>query len=203
MYDPIQFTHQNASWIPAFVGQFCTYPDETRIVAHNEQWKWFTDTNPLASTGTVGWTTLDGNPYTVNNPDYRIGRPVIQASGIGVTGKVWIDDITIDEYDGSGNFITTLWNTQVDSIDGWGFWSKNGSGSGSFDASESGASASKCLVIAGTTDDANLGNDTHRFIVTQGHQYKITGRLKGQNVASSATVRFRVDFYSCEGDIMA
>jgi endoglucanase len=198
LYEPMQFTHQNASWISSFIGKFCTYPDESRLVTVNDNWEWYTDTNPPAATGTSAWTTLTGNLYTVTDPSYMIGQPVIYAGSIGSGGNVWFDDITIEEYDASGTFIRTIWTSTVDSIEGWKFWSIDGSGSGALDSDESGASNGKCLLIEGTNSNARFGNDAHRFIVTQNNKYKISGRVKGKDIAAGAFVCFRIDFYSCD-----
>jgi endoglucanase len=199
MYEPIQLTHQHASWT-SFAGTFAVYPDPDRVVAQDEQWEWFTDGNPLAGTGTTPWTTLTGNLYQVTDTDYRLGRPVIQGRELGAGGKVYIDNIVVEEYDETGTFVRTILDTPADSIAGWSFWSADGSGTGELETGVAGASGGKCLSISGTTDDANLGND-NKFIVTHNYQYRITGDIRGSNVGSGATVRYRADFYSCTGDI--
>ena len=43
-YNPMEFTHQNASWIAALVGKFTAWPDSSRMTAENESWKNFSST---------------------------------------------------------------------------------------------------------------------------------------------------------------
>jgi endoglucanase len=198
MYDPMPFTHQNASWIDGFKGTFSSYPDPGKLVATGSKWESFTGGNPKAAPGTSGWTTLDGVPHQVTNAAYKIGRPVIQAHSIGKGGTVWVDDIVVEEYDGADNFIRTLAEDSVDGSDGWYFWSADNSGKASLADGVAGASGKKSLRITGTTGDANYGCDSLQFPVTPGNKYKISGRIKGEKIAERATVRFRVDFYSCD-----
>jgi endoglucanase len=200
MYSPLAFTHQNASWVSSLVGQFAHYPDPDRIEAEGEAWEWFTDANPQAPAGDTNWTYYEGTLYQVNNADYEIGRPVVQVSSIGPGAAVWFDDITVREYDAADNLVRTVCSLSVDDASGWYFWSQNGSGQGS-PVTDAGHSNNKCLEITGTTGDANYGNDTYKFMITQGHKYQISGWIKGDDVGSGATVRFRVDFYSATGDV--
>ncbi|MBN1797973.1 MAG: cellulase family glycosylhydrolase [Spirochaetales bacterium] len=201
MYEPFEFTHQNASWVPSLLGIYSEYPDPNRIIAQDEQWTWFTDNNPTAPSGTFAWTALAGNSYQVNNADYRLGRPVIQTHTIGANGTVYIDDIVVEEYDENGVFLRTIMDSPVDDANGWYFWTADGNGSGSLATGVSGASGGACLKITGTTGDSNFGHSL-RFLITQNYRYKISGRVRGNNVAAGATVRFRVDFYNCTGDIL-
>jgi endoglucanase len=200
MYEPFEFTHQNASWVPSLVGKYSVYPDPDKIIAQNPQWTWFTDNNPTAPSGTFVWTALNGNLYQVHNTDYKLGQPVIQTHTIGTNGTVYIDDIIVEEYDETGIYVRTIMDSPVDKASGWYFWTYDGNGSGSLATGISGASNNTCLKITGTTGDSNFGHSL-RFLITQNHQYKISGRLRGDNVAAGATVRFRVDFYNCTGEI--
>jgi endoglucanase len=194
MYDPMPFTHQNASWIKAFVGKTATYPDTGKFI--NETWSGLIDINPSVTVGTSDWTSINGNLYQVNNTDYKIGKPVFQAYEIGSTGTVWFDDISIQEYDAEDNLVNTIWSSPVNSLSGWSFWSSDSSGS--YEVDTIGSSDGKSIKINGTTSDATCTSD-FTFTVTQGHKYRISGKTKGNSLASSAMARFRIDFYSHDG----
>ncbi|HNX59155.1 MAG TPA: hypothetical protein PKK43_08640, partial [Spirochaetota bacterium] len=61
-----------------------------------------------------------------------------------------------------------------------------------------GASDGKCLMIGGTTDDAVISCDSLKFIIDNKYTYRISGRVKGESIASGAVVRFRIDYLNCD-----
>ncbi|MBN1699437.1 MAG: glycoside hydrolase family 5 protein [Spirochaetales bacterium] len=200
MYEPFAFTHQNAGWVESTAGKFSVFPDPNRVVAGAGEWAGFAGGNPQAPTGTSSWTVLEGNLYRVTDPAYRLGRAVVQAHSIGKNGTVYADDFVVEAYDEDGRFVREAADIPVGTGSEWYFWSADGSGSGGIATGVSGSSGGACLRISGTTDDA-VSSNARVFIVRQGYRYKISGRIRGDDVASGATVRFRVDFYSCDGDI--
>ncbi len=198
MYEPLAFTHQNAGWVPSLIGKFARYPDEKRLVTSGESWAGFSDSNQFLPSGTTGWRANSGRPFQVTNPSFQVGRPVIQAQGLGPDGVVYADDIVIEEYNPAGKLIRTTVRAEADTGEGWYFWSRDGSGSAEAASGIAGASGSTCLTIAGTTADANYAGSNLRFPVIQNHSYKISGRLRGENIAQGAAVRLRIDFSSVQ-----
>ena len=197
MYNPMEFTHQNAGWIAWLRGKFSVYPDPARISTEGEKWVWFSDGNPEAGNGSFGWKNLDGIRVTADKPDYKIGKPVIQAQGIGRNGRLWVDDLIVEEFNPDGKKVRTL-TSSVDGTGGWYFWSRNNSGSYDSATGVEGASDGKCLMINGTTDDAVISCDSLKFIIDGKNTYRVSGRVKGENIASGAVVRFRIDYLNCD-----
>jgi endoglucanase len=197
MYSPIEFTHQNAFWIPYFKGKFCVYPDASRVNAEGERWAGFSDVNPTAGNGSFEWKSLQGERAMPDKKEYRIGKPVIQVQNIGGSGKVWFDDVTVEVFSPAGKKLRTL-STPVDESGGWYFWSGNNSGNMESVSGIDGASGGKCMLVRGTTGDAVLSCDALRFVIDPKNTYTVSGKVRGDNVASSAVVRFRLDYYNCD-----
>ncbi len=198
MYEPMDFTHQNAHWIESLGATAASYPDETRILADGRKWAGFSDTGPALAAGTSRWRNLPGRPYRVTNPEFRIARPVIQAQGLGPDGIVYADSIEIKEYSPAGRLLRTMNFTPGAEGEIWYFWSQNGSGSATAVPRISGARSAQTIQITGTTGDANYGLSSRQFIVHQNHSYTISGRIRGENIPADALVRFRIDFDSAD-----
>ena len=196
-YSPIEFTHQNASWIPLFKNKFAVYPDSSRINAEGETWLGFSEGNPEAGSGSFEWKTLISNNVKPIKKEYKIGKPVIQVQNIGRSGKLWIDEITIEEFNSAGKKIKTI-TSSIDGDKGWHFWSRNNSGKISSESNIDGAVTGNCLTASGTTDDAVATLDSLKFIINNGSTYRISGKVKGSNIQKGAIVRFRIDYYGCD-----
>jgi len=196
-YSPIEFTHQNAGWIPLFKNKFAVYPDSSRINAEGETWLGFSEGNPEAGSGSFEWKTLISSNIKPIKKDYKIAKPVIQFQNIGRKGKIWIDEIIIEEFNSAGKKINTT-KSSIDGDKGWYFWSRNNSGKISSESNVDGAATGNCLTASGTTDDAIATLDSLKFIINSGSTYRISGKVKGSNIQKGAIVRFRIDYYGCD-----
>ena len=197
-YDPFKFTHQNASWVPSSVGVFATYPDENYVEVSGEQpWAGAIFDNPKLDRKNTEWQELKGIKYKVDNDKYKVGTAAVQVQNIGADGKVWIDDITVNEYDENGEFVRQVCAYNFDESGSWGYWSSDGSGKLDYIAAE-GHDAKGCLLVSGTTSDANTSDWNNKFLIKQGYHYEISGWIKGENIGTRPTVTFRVDFLDAE-----
>ena len=197
-YSPFEFTHQNAGWKDNVRNRFAVYPDEDAIqVKGPTKWEWFTDTSPKADPSASGWQYLEGKPYKVTKEEYMIGKPTLQARNIGTDGSVWFDDVVIKEYDEKGEFVRVVREYSFDRREDWYFWQAGDSkGTGGYDIGF-GHDWQGSMKISGTTHDANLGA-IGWVPVKQGYSYEVSGYVYCENVAPSAEIRLRLDFYSCE-----
>lgn len=196
MYDPMLFTHQNASWLSSYVGKYSTYPDAKRIEVAGEQWEIASETGEKAPAGNFGWTAFGSQPFTVANENYKLAKPVLQAHSIGSGAKIRVDDIVLEEIDPSGVSVRTV-SIAVDGDEEWYYWSDNESGSAAV-ITDALASGGRCIEIGGSSGDANVTFNSSKLLVKRNYKYRISGKLKGEGIAASAIVRFRVDLYSCE-----
>jgi endoglucanase len=192
-YAPIEFTHQGASWITPLLPEGQTYPDLNRIYkTGNSSFHTASFSNPTVPSGTYDWMEYVESPkYLVNDAQIKLGKPSIVNRAN--TGKIWVDDIVVKEYDASGAFVRTIFNVELDDYSGWYYWSQNGSGSAGLDNS-TGHSNGKSIYMEGSTSDANASNDKYYFIPKQGYSYSVSGWVKGENIPTTALAMLRLDF---------
>ncbi len=197
MYDPFQYTHQLFNWVG--LGDGGKYPDETVINYSNVQWYTAIFNNPQLAAGTGGWQFFEGVKYKIADTSIKLGLPALV--GANVTGRVYFDNIEIKEYDPAGNFTQNILQLNLNSNDGWSYWSKNNSGNFGV-ATNTGVNDNASLFINGATDDCNISNYNRVFQPKQGYSYQISGWMKGENVAATANCRLRIDFLKTNDPIM-
>lgn len=195
-YSPIEFTHQNASWLPDLKGEYSSYPDESRLIIEDLKWIWFSN-NAINFDGSDHWKEISNDIVYIDSDNHKIGKAVVQVSKIG-DSIVYFDDIRVDEFDSKGNFLGTVFNSSVDRIGEWYFWSENGEGYRGASANK-GSSNNRSILIKNTTSDANLTSKSS-FFLKKGNGYKISGRLKG-NIHEDGLFRLRIDYYNSDSDI--
>jgi endoglucanase len=188
-YSPIEYTHQNTSWTD--FGDGGSYPDPNRLaVPADLTWSTTTDDNPSLPTGDSGWRYYEGVRFRVDDPTIIVAKPVV-GSDLNA-GTAYFDDFHVTEYDEGGR-ARDLLHLDVASLDGWSYWSNDGSGQMLLAAEGHGDGAS--IAIQGTTDWANAANNALRFPVVTGRSYQISGWMKGRSVTGSGA-RLRIDFES-------
>ena len=191
IYDPIQYTHQLFTW--AHQGEGGKYPDENIISYSNSSWYTDAFNNPLLPSGNSNWQYVEGEKYTITDSRIKIGLAVLAARN--VTGTAFFDDVVVKEFDPQGNFTGNVVSSNLNSIDGWSYWSVNNTGSGNADAT-TGHSDGACLFVSAATGDCNLSNYRDVFIPKQGYAYQACGWMKGQQVAIGAACMLRTDYLS-------
>jgi endoglucanase len=193
-YLPFEFTHQGAGWIDPVPPTGVIYPDPNRVVTTGSS-SFYTASfsNPALASGTYDWTEYVESPkYKVQDPMIKLGKPAFVNRAN--TGKAWVDDIVVKEYDASGIYVRTIHAIDVTSYeDGWFYWSEDGSGSAGTD-NTTGHSGSNSIYVQGSASDANLSNSKYYFIPKQGYSYTIGGWVKGQGIAAGSDAKFRLDF---------
>jgi endoglucanase len=189
IYNPILYTHQLFTW--ANIGEGGKYPDENIISAASNTWYTATFNNPGIPAGNSNWQFFEGEKYKINDPKIKLAVPALV--GQGVVGKIYFDDIVIKEYGPDGNFVQDISAQQLDDLDGWGYWSSDGTGTNGL-SEQTGHSNNKSIFIAGASSDCNVSNYNKIFIPKQNYYYQINGWMKGESVAAAAACRLRIDF---------
>jgi endoglucanase len=189
-YDPIEYTHQLFEW--AGIGDGGRYPDPSRLMGNVPDSEWYTATldNPTLRTGNSDWTYFEGVKYKVTDPKIKIAFPALVGAQVG--GRVYFDDLVIKEFDPNGQFVQDLAAMPLDDAFGWGFWSSNNVGTSGL--ANLGRSNGKSLFIEGATADCNLSAWQQRFAPRPNYSYQINGWMRGENLASAAACRLRIDF---------
>jgi len=195
-YEPGHFTHQGAVW--AGVPQGANWPDtvidfEKEFVYVGGYYNnpgFFQDTN---------WAYIEGN-WAEAPPEATIGQ--IAFSSEHEMGKVWIDDILVEEK-GPDNQIKVIDLENTDFSDPlykdllpWqdysfdeksyypSFWSFSDIEKVRFD-NEEGNNAPGSVVLDGCTNQCKAETRilNNYFPVSPGHQYKVSGYVKAQGLA--------------------
>lgn len=192
-YEPIQFTHQNASWTD--FGDGGSYPDENLVSFTSEpEWKSASFNNSSIKENTTGWEYYEGTKFKISNTSWNWAAPTMQIQNIG-DGKIYFDSIVVKEFDQNGLFIKNVFAEDLEDLSGYYFWKENGVGSYSLSTSEHyGGKAS--FYVTGTTSDANLSNNKNGFAPTQGFSYQVCAWVKSENIPTNSTVKLRVDVYN-------
>lgn len=196
IYDPFQYTHQLFNW--ANLGEGGKYPDETILSFSGTQWYTATFNNPALSTGTNNWQYFEGVKYKVTDANIKLAVPALV--GANVSGRVYFDDIELKEYDANGNFTQTILQLNLNSNDGWGYWSSNSSGTFGL-STATGVNDNSSLYIDGATGDCNISNYNKVFQPKQGYSYQLNGWMKGDNIAATAGCRLRIDFLKTDDPV--
>ena len=193
IYNPIQYTHQLFTW--AGIGEGGKYPDENILSSGSSTWYTATFNNPSIVKGNNDWQFFEGEKYTITDPKIKLAVPALVGQGVG--GKVYFDDLVIKEYGPDGNFVQDILTQSLDGLDGWSFWSSDGTGSNGL-AEQTGHSNNKSIFIQGAAADCNVSNYNKIFIPKQNYSYQINGWMKGETVAATAACRLRIDFLNTE-----
>ena len=191
-YDPYYFTHQDLPGSDT-EGRTAVYPDLSRLQALNQRWVTATFGTP-ADPAATGWQEYIGEKFLVDDPEIIIANATLQAANMGVSGKAYIDEVRVWEYDENGEFLREIAVNSFDQKQEPSFWSSDGSGYAAY--TEQGYQGG-AVMAAGTTGDGNI-SCTDIFRVVQGHSYQVRAWIKTENLASDASVRPRVDFSSAD-----
>jgi endoglucanase len=196
-YEPYDYTHQQFVW--ADLGDGGVYPDEN-LIASVSNTNWFTAifNNPQINQGSSDWTYFTGLKYKITNTNIKLGLPALIGARVGE--KVYFDDIEIKEYNPSGEFTRNIWQSQLDVLDSWFYWTEDNSGFAGID-NNTGISNNKSIFIQGGTADCNLSNHSALFETKQDYYYQINGWMKGDQISANAGCRLRLDFLSTNDPI--
>lgn len=196
-YEPYLYTHQLFDW--ANLGDGGKYPDENHVEETPGSWYTATFNNPNANTGTSNWTYFEGVKYNISDSKINYAIPALIGEKAG--GTVFFDNVIIKEYDENNTFVKDINLFDFNTQQGWSFWSENNSGEGGFSDTE-GYNDSSSIYIKNTTSDSNMSGYNYKFIPKQGFSYQISGYMKGNNIATNAACKLRLDFYTTEGSVL-
>ena len=154
--------------------------------------------NPVVPPGNSGWTYYEGEKFKVDDEKIKVGLPALVAAN--VQGTVYFDDIVIKRIDADDNFTGNILELNLNTKDGWNYWSSNNSGSAAL-STQTGHGDNSSLYINGLTADGNLSSTRNLFVPVQGNSYQVSGWMKGENVAADAACMLRIDFITTDRPI--
>jgi endoglucanase len=197
IYDPFQYTHQLFTW--GSVGDGGKYPDENILSYSNAEWYTAIFNNATIGSGNNNWQYFEGVKYKITDANIKLGLPALV--GASVTGRVYFDNIEIKEYDPNGNLTQTILQLNLNNSDGWSYWSSNNTGTFGI-STTTGYNDNGSLFIDGATSDCNIANYNKVFQPKQNYSYQVNGWMKGENIATGAACRLRIDFLKTNSPIL-
>ncbi len=197
-YSPSMFTHQGMAWNDT-LGKYADYPNDSKQFDRDSSLGTYVATapgNPRADVKSSDWQYLEGNKdfHIGNAKNYSLGIVTILAENIGSNGVVYVDDITVKEYDENGELIKTISAYSFSQNTSFYYWASGGSGgSAVYDATQ-GHDAAGCIKISGAVSNSKTTDNFDMLYITKGHSYQISGWVKCENVNSSANIKLTIDY---------
>lgn len=193
-YKPFHFTHQSAPWVD-YAAEETRYPNPAGVGV-----EWFNlelssrGDGPRVPPGNSDWRFYRGVPVIVTNAAWAVGRPVLDCSRN--SGKVWFDDVVLEQLDAKGQVEHVLWSLDMSSRRGWYYWSGDGSGLTTEEAD--GHARPGSVAISGSRSEANLSAEPLQIRLSQQGSYRLSGWMKGQGVSPEAVCQIRLDLYASQ-----
>lgn len=190
-YDPYNFTHQNMDWANT-AGSTMSYPSEDLIItSYIDNWVDCSSAKKVEDLED-GWELWETTFVSLTDK-HNVGAITFRAADLGEDGTAYIDDVVLEEYK-DGEITRVLRELDFTLSAALDFWSSNNSGKGS--KTRNGYKGYG-YMISGTTSDANSAG--YRFELKEGYEYKLTAKIKKENVASGAKVMPRIDLSLASG----
>lgn len=188
-YSPHSFTHQDTDWAGT-AGKVVIYPSDAMIAEdYVSYWVDFEGAQYQYSEG--DWRYFKSEKVS-RSQAYNIAAITFQAVNIGKENTVYLDDVTITEYDESGVVTREItYSMNKEDCSDFSFWASDGVGKVGFEPSV-GRTEVGCLYINGTTSDANAAG--LKFELKEGMSYTISGWVNLYGVSDTKTVIPRLDF---------
>ena len=191
-YEPLWYTHQGTNWTENKFSD-SIYPDEnTGKMAGNVTWySYQKDIQPI-NYSTETWIDFEAPPVKTTGPEISSVAAVVQAENLMDTGKVYVDNVVIEEYDRDNTFVRIIFQRDFEKEAGFWLWCENPESGEALIISDPEGKSGQCVLITGTRGDANI---TMGFIpAKQDYTYKLKIRLKTREIPEEAYIRGRLDF---------
>lgn len=181
-YDKFEFTSQKQLRLPSFRDWY--YGDDTRIIlSGNRDWKAALDFEPIDIKTVGDWTLVTSSLLQLRDQG-NTGFWYMTISNSNRENNVYIDDVTIKEYDTKGKYLRDIYQYDFgNGISFVGSSSNTDGGQCEYD-SENGYLAPGCAKVNGVDGRYKFSityNDNNFFRVKDGNYYQLTLQIKTTN----------------------
>lgn len=209
-YEPLEYTHQFASWVARPLTDGGHYPDSAAIVPTGRQ-RLVSNQRILSETlvpGDSSWRLYQSKPVTVTDPQVVAALPIMVARG-NIRGNIQFDNLKVVEYAADGRYLGEVFHEPLNQETIWQWWdwerpvADQPGKHGLSRVENDGSNDDHSLAIALTGDRGIVGWSSEKrwFRVKTGHSYQVIGYMKGQAVEYDTTdaktrAGFELDFYA-------
>ncbi len=180
-YDPVSFTHQNASWT-GYAGIYQNYPSD-EIGSANYESYWVDSAAAVRKSGDGEWSYFESETCTLTDK-YNVVAAALNGRNSS-NGAVYFDDITLTEISADGTERVLGFYDFNDGYIGM-FYSWSSDGTGTQEYSADGRSGG-CLKISGA--NADFTTTGTKYEMKDGCKYKVSGYIRKENAETSPAVR--------------
>ena len=198
-YYPLEYTHQGLSWIN--YSEDLTYPNDkiAYVVGARTYLNVYKNTvknyNPTAS----GWQKVESS-LLKNDGSFNYGYWIFETSKLGSNGDVYVDEITISEYDENDKFVRDVYLYDFSKGKNINALNMDNTGTAHSASTTEGHNAAGCLKIHGVDKGFRcyLNGDAYMNIaMKKGYSYKVSAYVKFENCSSETT--FDPELQLCKG----
>jgi len=184
-YDPLEYTHQGASWLPQYENVSISYPSND-VVDFTSDWAIVDMVEATAVSEDAGWQYFKSNIITANDSYNFIILQALIGNLSGTTA--WFDDLQITKID-SNNLVTVV--ELHDFSEGLGqfsgYWLENG-GKIEWDSTVGHGNGTGAMKVSGASGDWDNTYSSSRVFLEDGCKYFVSGYIKGGNGAQTVLV---------------
>lgn len=179
-YDPIRYTHQQASWIPEY-SEKIVYPDESKVII--EQTKYIKESTKQFKEFSSEWKQFSHeiNSNDIDTSATNIFQISVKPGYLKQNGCLYIDDFILTEIDKNGNE-KILKEHDFSTEPYWYFGTKDNKSTetATWERSD-GHNADGCYVIKNTEDWAYL-TAPENFLINKDCTYRLSIWIKSNNI---------------------
>lgn len=179
-YDPIRYTHQQASWIPEY-SEKIVYPDESKVMI--EQTKYIKESTKQFKEFSSEWKQFSHeiNSNDIDTSATNIFQISVKPGYLKQNGCLYIDDFILTEIDKNGNE-KILKEHDFSTEPYWYFGTKDNKSTetATWERSD-GHNADGCYVIKNTEDWAYL-TAPENFLINKDCTYRLSIWIKSNNI---------------------
>lgn len=151
-----------------------------------------------------GWQTVESPMIEWDDSTYKYGTWALTFDDLGENGSVYVDDITVKEYDSDGNYIRDMSICDFEHNDKLTSWNANNATGASKELSEdynSTSDGAKSMKVTVATGEINVApDDNYQYIYpVAGNYYKIVCKMQFVGCANTAAVRMWLRPFDGEG----
>lgn len=201
-YDMTEYTHQGLDWL-TYTDKWIYNTDNVALLSGKRTLGKICKAPASVDVTSTEWQHVETDLFEITNPDANYGYWIHYLYNIGDSGKVYMDNFTIKEYDANGTYLRDLHFFDFDEVTSCSGWDVNTNGGGTYlYNATAGVNNTGCAQISNV-------NATYRFYrqydsvstnfpIDSTHKYSISADIKLENVSPDFSMELGIQTGNCE-----